>query len=40
MEERLRMIGARLNINSQTGRGTEISFSIPIVPTVPERELA
>ncbi len=30
MEERLRMIGARLNIKSQKGMGTEISFSIPI----------
>jgi PAS domain S-box-containing protein len=29
MEERLRMIGSRLNIVSQTGRGTEVSFSIP-----------
>jgi PAS domain S-box-containing protein len=30
MDERLRMIGAHLNIVSQTGMGTEISFSIPI----------
>jgi signal transduction histidine kinase len=30
MEERLRMIGAQLNISSQKGTGTEISFSIPI----------
>ena len=29
MDERLRMIGAHLNIVSQTGMGTEISFSIP-----------
>jgi PAS domain S-box-containing protein len=29
MDERLRMIGAQLDIVSQTGRGTEISFSIP-----------
>ena len=30
MDERLRMIGAQLNILSQKGKGTEISFSIPI----------
>jgi signal transduction histidine kinase len=30
MEERLRMIGTQLNIFSQKGTGTEISFSIPI----------
>jgi PAS domain S-box-containing protein len=30
MEERLRMIGAQMNISSQKGTGTEISFSIPI----------
>jgi signal transduction histidine kinase len=30
MGERLRMIGAHLTILSQTGIGTEISFSIPI----------
>ncbi|MCK9375693.1 MAG: PAS domain-containing protein [Syntrophobacterales bacterium] len=30
MEERLRMIGAKLNILSQKDKGTEISFSIPI----------
>jgi signal transduction histidine kinase len=29
MDERLRMIGARLHITSQPGTGTEISFSIP-----------
>jgi PAS domain S-box-containing protein len=29
MEERLRMIGTHLNILSQPGQGTEISFSIP-----------
>jgi signal transduction histidine kinase len=29
MEERLRMIGVQLNILSQKGNGTEISFSIP-----------
>jgi PAS domain S-box-containing protein len=30
MDERLRMIGAQLNIKSQPGKGTEISFSIPL----------
>ncbi|MFA5183759.1 MAG: histidine kinase, partial [Syntrophales bacterium] len=30
MEERLRMLGTRLNILSQKDNGTEISFSIPI----------
>jgi signal transduction histidine kinase len=30
MEERLRMIGAQLNILSQKTKGTEINFSIPI----------
>jgi signal transduction histidine kinase len=30
MDERLRMIGAHLNIASQKSNGTEISFSIPI----------
>ncbi len=30
MDERLRMIGAQLNIMSQPGMGTEISFSTPI----------
>lgn len=28
MDERLRIIGARLNIRSQSGMGTEISFSV------------
>lgn len=30
MAERLRMIGAHLNILSQKGKGTEISFSLPL----------
>jgi signal transduction histidine kinase len=29
MDERLRMVGAQLNIMSQPGTGTEINFSIP-----------
>jgi hypothetical protein len=38
MEERLRMIGSRLNIVSQTGRGTEVSFSIPCDANSQERK--
>ena len=37
MDERLRMIGAHLNIMSQTGRGTEISFSVPCDANIQER---
>jgi two-component system sensor histidine kinase UhpB len=35
MRERAMLLGAQLAINSERGRGTEISLSIPIEPDTP-----